>query len=106
MASSFEGNVIVTSVKEPSYGILETDVTNNIINDILGKCRVESENIINNNLELLKNLTLSLIENKKLNSEEIYNISREYYPNLKVEETSHVIGEDYIGILNKKFSEL
>lgn len=103
----YVGNVITApNPQNPSYGILESDITNESIHTLLKECKYEATNILNKNLPLLKKLTTVLLNKKKLNNNDIYNVSVNTYPNILNEKTSYVVVENYTEIMNKKFEQI
>ena len=103
----YTGNIITTSNNENlNYGVIDKSDTSELIHNLLKECKTDATNIINNNLTLLKKLTIELLNNKKLEDEQIFDIVKEFYPNIRNEKTSFTVIENYIEIMNKKFEQI
>lgn len=90
---------------KPSYGIIDNS-TNIKIDNILKMCKEKAIKIITSKLPLLKELSLKLLESKKLENNEIYDIAKKYYPNINMNDSSHIIIDNYHELLLNKLKDI
>lgn len=103
----FIGNIVCdANPVSLSYGIIDKNKSNESINTLLSECKTEALNIINKNLPLLKKLTLTLLEKKVMRRNDIFDIAKEFCPDLKNEDSSYVVGENYREMLENKFKTI
>ena len=102
----FVGNIIVAPAETREYGIIEKNESNESIKTLLNECKIESRNIITSKLSLLKKLSLKLLEQKIIKNETIFNIAKDYYKDIKIEDTSYLINEKYNELMIRKFDEI